>query len=83
MSSTHSSPTRAAGLRAIHNVGMADRPTPTQPPSKSRGETLAQKLARFGPTRHGGEALADTPVGHEVIERSAHRERPGTLGIAG
>lgn len=29
--------------------------------------TLAQKLARFDPEVHGGEAMAATPVGREII----------------
>ncbi len=29
--------------------------------------TLAQKLAAYDPERHGGEAMATTPVGHEVF----------------
>jgi antitoxin MazE len=30
--------------------------------------SLAQKLKAFDPVRHGGEAMADTPVGKEVFE---------------
>jgi antitoxin MazE len=37
---------------------------------KALGEpklTLAQKLAAFDPTLHGGEIMATGPVGHEVL----------------
>jgi hypothetical protein len=30
---------------------------------------LAQMLARFDPARHGGEAMADPPVGKEAFAR--------------
>jgi hypothetical protein len=30
---------------------------------------LAQMLARFDPARHGGEAMADPPVGNEAFAR--------------
>jgi antitoxin MazE len=29
--------------------------------------SLAQKLAKFDPKRHGGEAMATARVGHEVF----------------
>jgi antitoxin MazE len=29
--------------------------------------TLAQKLAAFDPSLHGGEAMASTPVGAEIV----------------
>lgn len=31
-------------------------------------ETLAQKLARFDPTKHGGEVMVSAPIGAEVIQ---------------
>jgi antitoxin MazE len=35
-------------------------------PHGDRPPTLAERLARFDPAVHGGEAMAVTPVGREV-----------------
>ena len=55
---------RAAHLRADQRVRVSVedgqvviRPDP--------GITLEQRLARFDPARHGGEVMADPPVGAE------------------
>lgn len=39
----------------------------TVKPVGPRKLTLADKLAQFDPARHGGEAMATTPVGAEAV----------------
>jgi len=35
-------------------------------PIRPRKPTLAERLARFDPAKHGGEAMATGPIGAEV-----------------
>lgn len=63
----------AAVARSAHfEVGLEVEVTAgdagvTVKPVGARKLTLAEKLAKFDLTKHGGEAMAATPVGAEVL----------------
>ena len=57
---------RAAHLRADQRVRLAVAAGRVViPPVEDAPLTLPQRLARFDPTRHGGEAMASEAVGAE------------------
>ena len=57
---------RAAHLHADQRVRVAvEQGRVVITPLEDAPLTLAQRLARFDPVRHGGEAMASGPVGAE------------------
>lgn len=57
---------RAAHLHADQRVRVAvEQGRVVITPIEDAPLTLAQRLARFDPARHGGEAMAGQPVGAE------------------
>jgi antitoxin MazE len=57
---------KAAGLRADQRVRIVVEDGIVMiKPVDDEAHTLEQRLARFNPIRHGGEHLADEPVGAE------------------
>lgn len=57
---------REAGLRVDQKVRLCvEDGKVTIVPLESSALTLEQRLARYDPARHGGEAMATTPVGAE------------------
>lgn len=57
---------KAAGLHADQRVRIVVEDGIVMiKPVDDEAHTLEQRLARFDPTRHGGEHLADEPVGAE------------------
>lgn len=57
---------KAAGLAEGSRVRVTVKPGQIVLQAESR-PTLAQMLAKFDPAIHGGEVMADAPVGVEVI----------------
>lgn len=57
---------RAAHLRADQRVRVSvEGGLIVIHPADETALTLEQRLAQYDPERHGGEAMADTPVGAE------------------
>lgn len=57
---------KAAGLRADQRVRVAvEDGSVVITPVGDASPTLSERLARFDPARHGGEALSAAPVGAE------------------
>ncbi|MCY7305037.1 MAG: hypothetical protein LH632_02600 [Rhodoferax sp.] len=58
---------KVAGVEADSQVTISAQPGRIVIESVNARPTLEAMLARFDPVRHGGEAMAFTPVGKEVF----------------
>ena len=58
---------RAAGVTNDSEVTITASSGKVTIEVSTRRMTLAERLARFDPARHGGEVFASAPVGREIL----------------
>ena len=58
---------KVAGVEASSQVTITAQPGRIVIESVAKRDTLEAMLARFDPVRHGGEVMAFSPIGKEVL----------------